>query len=567
MSPAKVSRRSLLRFLGAGTAAALLAACQPKVVEVTKVVEREKEVTKIVEVEKPKEVTKVVEKQVEKVVTATPVPDKFKGTVTVAVLGTMSPRHDVARDRLSSAYRDMHPNVQIKWEGPPEGGDYTTWLGTQLAAEPVALDIVSGNYVKSYGKYVDFDKYRKSINPYSGRPWDEDLDWDFFEGRWGANQRYLLATRGVHIGWFYNKDLFAKAGVTPPKSWPEFVDVCTKLKKAGITPAALTWVIGLNQWQGAAYLDQFFRNERYEIGGAKPGDWCYNPETDGKWKYDPKEPMGNIRYTFNAARWFKAIKDGKLRFDKTDELPTMMGHWQEIWPHSAIEDLYVNTQPYVTFLQQKAAMLLDGLWSIPSLVNDMKALDEVRRQQLKISPDTKIAPFQWGTFNNPGMVDDLVDGPIRTSESATGEYISLIQKAQAQTDLALDFLYFWLSPKGYQIWQDGLYLRGYTPTGPLMMKDVKDPTEYAEMFKNVEFIGNSAVSPYWYIIMPGKYMGGPFTTAINMTKDMLERKMTPKEYAQKMQEHMLKEDTWADLLAEVGLQPGDLDHPERKPGT
>ena len=91
MSPAKLSRRSLLRFLGAGAAATLLAACQPKIVEVTKLVEKEKEVTKVVQVEKEKEVTKVVEKQLEKVVTATPVPDKFKGTVTIAFAGAMGP--------------------------------------------------------------------------------------------------------------------------------------------------------------------------------------------------------------------------------------------------------------------------------------------------------------------------------------------------------------------------------------------------------------------------------------------------------------------------------------------
>ncbi len=37
------------------------------------------------------------------------------------------------------------------------------------------------------------------------------------------------------VGFFYNKDLFAQAGVTePPKTWSEFVAVCEKLKAAGI---------------------------------------------------------------------------------------------------------------------------------------------------------------------------------------------------------------------------------------------------------------------------------------------------------------------------------------------
>ena len=38
---------------------------------------------------------------------------------------------------------------------------------------------------------------------------------------------------------FYNKALFAKAGVTPPKTWSEFLAVNAKLKSAGITPLEL----------------------------------------------------------------------------------------------------------------------------------------------------------------------------------------------------------------------------------------------------------------------------------------------------------------------------------------
>ena len=39
----KISRRALLRLSGVGLGAAVLAACQPKVIEVTKVVEKEVE--------------------------------------------------------------------------------------------------------------------------------------------------------------------------------------------------------------------------------------------------------------------------------------------------------------------------------------------------------------------------------------------------------------------------------------------------------------------------------------------------------------------------------------------
>ena len=39
------------------------------------------------------------------------------------------------------------------------------------------------------------------------------------------------------FAFFYNQDLFDKAGITEvPKTWSEFLDVCEKLKNAGITP-------------------------------------------------------------------------------------------------------------------------------------------------------------------------------------------------------------------------------------------------------------------------------------------------------------------------------------------
>ena len=80
MATRRMARRDFLAMSGLATAATLLAACQPKVVEKivkeTVVVEKEKVVEKTIVVEKQKEVTKVVEKEkvVEKAVTNTPAP-------------------------------------------------------------------------------------------------------------------------------------------------------------------------------------------------------------------------------------------------------------------------------------------------------------------------------------------------------------------------------------------------------------------------------------------------------------------------------------------------------------
>ena len=42
------------------------------------------------------------------------------------------------------------------------------------------------------------------------------------------------------VGFWYNKDLFAQAGIeAPPATWDEFLDVVQQLKDAGITPIAV----------------------------------------------------------------------------------------------------------------------------------------------------------------------------------------------------------------------------------------------------------------------------------------------------------------------------------------
>jgi len=54
-----------------------------------------------------------------------------------------------------------------------------------------------------------------------------------------AGNHYLLPLTQHAVGFFYNKALFARAGVEEPHSWDDFIAVCTKLKDHGILPIAL----------------------------------------------------------------------------------------------------------------------------------------------------------------------------------------------------------------------------------------------------------------------------------------------------------------------------------------
>jgi raffinose/stachyose/melibiose transport system substrate-binding protein len=79
----------------------------------------------------------------------------------------------------------------------------------------------------------------------------------FFPGPlsiFGANGKYYgVPWRIGMVGFWYNKDLFQKAGIAnPPATWTEFLDTVKKLKAAGITPIALG---EKDKWPGAFYWE------------------------------------------------------------------------------------------------------------------------------------------------------------------------------------------------------------------------------------------------------------------------------------------------------------------------
>ncbi|MFG2073756.1 extracellular solute-binding protein [Nonomuraea maritima] len=62
---------------------------------------------------------------------------------------------------------------------------------------------------------------------------------------------YGLPTDIGVVGFWYNKKLFAKAGITePPATWSAFLETVQKLKAAGVTPIALA---GKEKWPGHYY--------------------------------------------------------------------------------------------------------------------------------------------------------------------------------------------------------------------------------------------------------------------------------------------------------------------------
>ena len=147
------------------------------------------------------------------------------------------------------------------------------------------------------------------------------------------------------FAFFYNKDLFEQAGVEKePTTWAEFLDVCQKLKDAGITPMTMddayaTSVIG------------------YHLARLVGEEKVVEIVTEGKWD-DPA--------VLQMAQDIEELA-------KNGYYSEMVG--SNVWPAGQNTELALGT----------AAMYLNGSW-LPNEVKDMAGED-----------------FKWGCFAYPEL--------------------------------------------------------------------------------------------------------------------------------------------------------------------
>ena len=146
-----------------------------------------------------------------------------------------APGADAWMTETVEAYKKVQPNVTVNIV--PQSTDtlisafqsaVTAKSGPDIASQwatgPV-LGFVWQDALVPVSDYVSQDEMKNWLN----------VDENKYNGKnWGAPM-YLIG-----IGVMYNKDLFSKAGVTPPANgrwtWDEFTSACDKLKAAGITP-------------------------------------------------------------------------------------------------------------------------------------------------------------------------------------------------------------------------------------------------------------------------------------------------------------------------------------------
>lgn len=289
-------------------------------------------------------------------------------------------------------FQKLHPNVKITavWNGRENRKVLLPALesGKQIDLFDQTTDLVLGklqNYLLDLSSFYD-----KEYDTTNGKSYISTLlpaSVNLVKSFSSSGKLYAVPYQPNMIAVFYNKDHFEKAGITTlPKTWDEFLIVCSKLKKAGFVPIT----------SDDYYLINLIGSHIERIKGQ---EWLI-------------ENMKNPSVVFNDSEVLKGFEDFKYMMDN--------GYYSE----------YILSNKYPAGQQDMAlnnniSMYYNGTW----LPNELKG---------STGPD-----FNWGAFNYPVINPTVSDsGHVQYNSQALA-----INKNCKNPEVAFEFAVFLTSDK------------------------------------------------------------------------------------------------------------------------
>jgi len=303
---------------------------------------------------------------------------------------------------LGDEFEKRFPDTRVEFVDVPVG--QREWVVTQLAGGQ-APEIVNINVEEVWqdvqkGWYLPLDKYLEAPNEFvpGNKQW-----WDIFRYQDISRSKaapdgkmYCITLDMIETGLFYNKDLFRKLGIAPPKDWADFLRIQQIIAGAGYTPL-LAGTGSLTDWGVDLVFDQLYRDIRptLDVRDDKKRDMFYKGYLD----------WDEISYLYQKKGFFSKDDPRWL------ETFRILKDWRRFMP----KDIG-STDVRREFVQGKGAMIWESSLYVQALVKDPHR------------------DFDWGMFYLPpitkatsrfgGGYPQCIIGEAATQFSVTNSAIS-----------------------------------------------------------------------------------------------------------------------------------------------
>lgn len=264
-------------------------------------------------------------------------PDPVELSIATFRVGTHSAA--AAEARYFKEFQEYYNGVDrqkitLKVEEMPSDEEYYNQMKIRAASNTLP-DVFEGKNgvlelaVKN-GIAVDMNDFIKDDAEYQKELGEETLA---FGRRWEDGGLYNISYGVQAVGYFYNKELFEKAGISPAKTWDEWMQNLQKLKAAGDCKAPLSLMTGENCWTTNLIVASM-------IGTSG--------ETGNKWM--------NTKYA-NTYQTDEAV-------DAFTKIQTML---KEYALPDAVGSDYATAANH--FYNEETAIIANGPWMIPDFTN------------------------------------------------------------------------------------------------------------------------------------------------------------------------------------------------------
>lgn len=488
--------------------------------------------------------------------------DTLSGTITIGVIARAGAQE--AYEALAAAYKQKHPNVNIVIDLKAQDG-YNDWVASLDNVANPEVDLVeyfAGG--SDHTRLLVLSDYLDVESPYSDGTWGEQIQSAALGNSAITGETCQLSLFSTQVMWIYNQEIFQKVGVEPPKTWDEFVTVCEKVYAAGYQPIAQSYQY-LPEWLAQIYMDQTTRST-VSLVAAQPGDFCYDPDVDGKWSMDITNPWNDTgdKVNFNIVRALKTAKEGVWALN-SEGGKTVWNNFAKVFPKYAGGDAFFTVDGggiSDLFYQSKAAMTFQGGWALISFQRTLNELKENGSYVDENGNTVTAEGFSIGTFAMPTMEGAGIEAPVRTIEMPTSGFC-IMNKDQEHNDLVMDFIMYYSSEEGMSIYVDALLAAGGTIDGPCLVNGVAFPEEFAPMFENLTSIGNVQTGYAYAFATAVPYVTESAREFDNFAYEYLNGRMTLDEFVSKVDANTAKYIPY--LQQALNISDADLENPANAP--